>query len=295
VQDNTICAVLFVAKGAGYFRDEGLDVSLVRYPSGKLALKGMFAGESDVAACADMPIMIHSLSRSDFAVFGTVASTYNGAWIIARTDRDISAPDDMAGKTIGTQENSAVHFFLSAFLLRHGIPETNVTIRFMKAVDLPQALADGEIDAFSMRNPFVQTAKDALRGEAIEFFGKDVYQQTFNLVAHKAYLAGHPDVVCRILRALVRAEALINGDENRAKAAAVAAMGSDREAEVAADWGRYTYRLSLDQALFLTLEDQARWKIKRSPSPELSVPNYADFVDVSHLDAVRPEAVTVIR
>ena len=295
VQDNTVCALVCLAQGKGYFADESLRVETVPYPSGKVALKAMLSGEVDVATAADMPIMSHSFERADYALFCTIASTDNGAWIIARRDKGIETPGDLRGKRIATQQNSAVHFFMSMFLRKHGIGEDVVEIRYLKAVDLPGALLTGDIDAFSMRNPFIETAKRALGDNAVEFFAADIYRQTFNLVAKRALIDARREALARMLKALTRAEEFVVRNSQDAMVTTAAVMGEGRLAEVEADWSRYTYQVSLDQSLFVTLEDQARWAISRLGLAADAMPNYLDYVDVTVLDAVKPSAVTVIR
>jgi len=295
VQDNTICALAFIAEAEGYYEREGLDLSLLRYPSGKLALLGMFDGEADVAACADMPIMSNSLRRDDFALFATIASTYRGAWIVARTDRGIAAAEDLRGKRIGTQQNSAVHFFLAAYLQRHGIPEDEVEIVFLQAVELAPALAAGRIDAFSMRNPFIADARQMLPDKTVELFGEDLYRKTFNLAARQEYLQNNAEACRRLVRALARAEALVTRNEAAALEACLRGMGADRKGELSADWPHFNLGLSLDQSLLLTLEQQARWALRSRGGDARAIPNYTDYIETAILEAVQPRAVTLIR
>ena len=87
------------------------------------------------------------------------------------------------------------------FLLHNGIPETEVDILFMKAIDLPSALINGEIDAFSMRNPFIAEASAALGQNGLELFEPGAYRQTFNLCVRKAFLSAKPELIDRILEA----------------------------------------------------------------------------------------------
>lgn len=295
LQDNVICALPLIADHMGYFHEQGLAVELVPYASGKLALQALFDGEVAVATSADTPIVTASFERDDFAVFATIAWTDRGTWIIARRDRGIAAPDDLRGKTVATQRNSAVHFFLCAFLARHGIAEHEVELRFMPATELPEALAAGRIDAFSMRNPFVAQAKALLGDLAVEFYDPDIYRHTFNLVTWRHTRDADAAIWERLLRALAAAEALVARDSAAALQAVIARLGKDRAAEIAADWDRYTFTLTLDQSIFVTLEDQARWAGRRDADGNLRIPNYGRFVEPGPLRAVNPTAVKVIR
>jgi len=295
LQDNVICALPLIADQMGYFRDQGLAVEIVPYTSGKLALQAMYDGDVAVAASADTPIVTASFERDDFAVFATIAWTDRGTWILARRDRGIAVPGDLRGKVIATQRDSAVHFFLSALLARHGIAEHEVDLRFMQATELPEALAAGRIDAFSMRNPFAAQAKALLGDLAVEFYDPDIYRQTFNLVTWRHALASDAATWERLLRALAAAEALVERDSEAARRAVTARLGGDRSAEMTADWDRYTFSLTLDQSIFVTLEDQARWAGRRDPDGNLRIPNYGRFVETGPLRDVNPAAVQIIR
>ena len=294
IQNNTITALILVAKGKGYFKEHGLDLSLRKYPSGKLALKGMFDGEVNISTVSDIPVMVSSILRDDFLVLGTIAKTGSGAWIIARKDHGIEKPFDLKSKKIATQKASAVHFFLSMFLLHNQISESHVHLIFMKAEDLPGALVHGDIDAFSMRNPFIKEAKNTLGDKAVELFAPDVYRQTFNLVVKKEFIKSNPDVIRRLLKALVEAEKIINQSKEEAIDIVVNELGEIRKSEVTSVWKNFLFKLSLDQSLVLQLEDEARWAIQNKLTKETKVPNYLNYLYLDGLKGVKPEAVTVI-
>lgn len=295
IQNNVVCALPLIASRLGLFQREGLDVRIVPYPTGKLALDAMLAGDVDVATSADIPIVGRSLERGDFAIFATIAWSDRGAWISARRDRGIERPSDLRGKKIGTQRDSAVHFFLSAFLARQGIPETEVALVFLPSEDMPAALANGQIDAFSMRNPYAAQAKALLGETAVELHDSDVYRQTFNLVAWKDALRDRQPVFAALLRALASAEQRLIHRPDEALAAVIAELGQQREAEIRTDWPVYTHALSLDQSLFATLEDQAAWYIARDKSSGKQMPNYLLYVDTGPMLEVKPAAVSIIR
>jgi NitT/TauT family transport system substrate-binding protein len=295
IQENSITAIVIVAYGKGLFEQQDLDVIIHKYPSGKLALQAMLKGEVDFATVADMPIMSNSFTRDDYLVLSTIASTDSGAWIIARRDHGIAEASDLKGKKIATQKASAVHFFLSMFLLHNRIPESEVDIVYMKAVDLPSALLAGKIDAFSMRNPFIAEASAALGQNGVELYEPGVYKQTFNLCARKAFLNANPGLVGKVLKALASAESFISQNRDAAMEVVVGELGLSRSAEVARDWDNFVFALSLDQSLLLTLEDQARWAIRHGLTNKTEIPNYMEFLYIDGLATVKPEAVTVIR
>lgn len=295
IESDLSCALPCIAAQKGYFKQAGLSVKIVPYPSGKLALNAMFAGDVDVAASADVPIMSRSFHHDDFAVFATISWTERGVWIIARKDHGIAGPKDLRGKRVATQKNSAVHFFLSAFLARHGIAEDNVDLLFMPAVELPDALVEGRIDAFSMRNPFIAEAKGKLGDSAIEMFDEDIYRKTFNLVTWKRALDADLQRFERLLEALTEAETLLLRNRQAAQEAVIRQLGSDRAPQIRKDWDKFTFVVTLDQALFVTLEDQARWAMAQNPSLGKTVPNYLPMIDTRPMAQAKPAAMNIIR
>ncbi len=94
---------------------------------------------------------------------------------------------------------------------------------FFKAEEVPAALADGRIDAFSMREPFVSEA-GALIGDALLVFSAPgLYGQHQLLVSSESMAWERPDTLRRVVRALLFAEAYC-----RLEPAAAQAMVADR-------------------------------------------------------------------
>ncbi|MGO9614513.1 MAG: nitrate ABC transporter substrate-binding protein, partial [Dissulfurispiraceae bacterium] len=60
-------------------------------------------------------------------------------------------------------------------------------------------------------------------------------------------------------------------------------------------WEIVTPVVRLDQALLVDLEDQTRWVLKNNLAKRSDMPNYLDFIYVDGLQAVKPEAVRLVR
>jgi NitT/TauT family transport system substrate-binding protein len=70
--------------------------------------------------------------------------------------------------------------------------------------------------------------------------------------------------------------------------------GQDREAMRTTLQG-FDFRVKLDQSLLVTLENLARWAVRRKLTGRMEVPNFLDHIYLDGLKSVKPEAVTVIR
>jgi len=60
-------------------------------------------------------------------------------------------------------------------------------------------------------------------------------------------------------------------------------------------WDLYNYKVTLNQALLVDLEDQTRWAMKYRLIERADMPNYLDFIYVDGLQVVKPEAVRIFR
>ncbi|MEE9610060.1 MAG: NrtA/SsuA/CpmA family ABC transporter substrate-binding protein [Desulfatiglandales bacterium] len=290
---GVITCLVWVAEAKGFFKEEGLDVTLKSYSSGKWALKGLLNDEVDVATTSEVPVVFNSFNRRDFLVFSTISYTDNEPKIIANKDRDINEASDLSGKKIATQKASAVHFFLSLFLMQNYIPESEVELVYLKPDRLAPVLINGEVDAICMRDPYTQQAKDALGDNAVEFTAPGLYRKTFILVAMRDFIEKRPEAIEKILRAVIKAEGFTRKNPSEAMAIIARISGLKKE-QIAAIWDNFDIRVLLEQSLLISMEDEARWAVERGFTDKVEVPNYLDFIYFDGLKAVRPDSVTVI-
>ncbi len=285
----------FVALDRGYFEARGLDVRVETYPSGKRALEeGLFPGRADIAWSHEVPVALAGLQRADFAILAAELWADNVNRIVARRDRGIGRPTDLRGKRVATQSASAVHYFLHLFLLRHGMTEDDISPVFLPVEALTGALVAGEIDAFSMREPHVGEAATRLGENAVVFEEPGIYEQAQVLVARRAVLDENPRVARKALEALLDAEAFVA--RNPRESAIISARFLDATvASMEVQLATFRIQVGLPQALFILLESEARWAIEAGLAEPAAMPNYLRLIEAGPLEAVKPEAVTLIR
>lgn len=290
---ESLAALAMVARDRGFFAAAGLDVTVKDYKSGSLAMKGLLAGDVAMTTAADIPVVFESMARRDFRIVATIGSSDNEPRIIARKDRDVQTPADLRGKRIATQKASAVHFFLHVFLLQNGMVAEDVTLSFLKADDLVKALVDGEIDAFSMREPYISQAAKQLGDNAVVFEKPGLYRKTFNVAVTADLLKHRPEVVRRAMQALVQAEAFAQKYPEQA-IQIVAKVLESPPADIAAIWPDSVLKVSLDQSLLVSLEDEAKWVIGSKLTDATESPNYLEMIHVGSLKAAAPFLVSLI-
>lgn len=291
---ESLNSLALIALQQGYFADEGLEVVAKEYPSGKIALlEGLLKGEVDITAAAETPIVFNSLKQNSVKIIASIGSSENEARIIARKDRNIQSPEDLRGKNIATQRASAVHFFLHMFLTKHLIADNEVNISYLKANDLPKALAEGTIDAFSMREPFISRAEELLPEKTIIFTTPGLYTKSFNLISLDHFINKRPETIDRVLKALLRAEALVLKKPELAMQIIATNLAVSKES-VKQLWPQLKLRVSLEQWLLLSLEEEARWIVESGFSQQKNIPNYLESLYLQGLKQIKPEKITII-
>lgn len=283
-----------VAQAQDYYLQEGLEATLHLQPYGKLALKEMLEGKADFAICGETPIMFAIMNGEEISIIATIQISNKDSAIIARRDKGILTPSDLKSRKIGMTSGTVSDFLLDAFLAVNGISRKEVKVVNMKADDLPDALANGELDVIATFSPFVTQAQKKLGNKGTTFYGEDIYTQTFDVVATQEYIRRNPGKVRKLLSALINAEKFAG--ENRVEAQKIVADLNRMDiAMIREIWAITSYSITLDQQLLLALEDESRWAIKGGLTRARKVPNYLDFIYLDGLASVKPEAVRILR
>ena len=287
-------SMIHIAEEKGYFLEQGVDIEIKGYPTGKAALSAIFEGEVDIGTVADTPIVSNSFKRNDFAIFATILDSAQHAKVLARKDRNINTPKDLMGKKIGTTIGTTAHYFMTTFFIHNSMDIEGVEIVNLKPKEMVNAIINGDVDAIFAWEPNIYKAKESLGDNAVLLSNKVGYETTFNLVLKNDFIENNPELLKKILKALVKAEEFIKDNREESVVIIASRLESGRE-EINALWDGYIFRLSLSQYLIITLENEARWYIRGKLTEATEVPNYLDYIYPDALEVVKPEAITVIR
>jgi NitT/TauT family transport system substrate-binding protein len=298
VETSMLTSAVWVAENKGYFEEERLEVRIEDFDSGKSALATMLKeGNLDMVTVAQTPVMFNSFERNDYAIIAGMVSSHNDVKILARQDKGIENPSDLRGKKVGTIKGSTGHFFLGLFLTHSGLSLSDVEIIDLGPFKLPEALADGRVDAISTWEPHILNAKKLLGEKATVLEprgGAKLFREDFYFVADRSFIEDNPEALKKFLRAIKKGEEFIRENKEEATNIVSQRLEIDKEAIVSI-WDSFEFRLFLDQSVLITLEDEARWAIKNNLTTATRVPNYLYYIYMDSLEEVKPEAVTIIK
>jgi sulfonate transport system substrate-binding protein len=287
-------ALAQIAQAKGYFLKEGLDVTPHLHFFGKLALAEVLEGKADFATVAETPVMFAIMEGKGISIIAAIQSSTKNHAIVARKDKGILTPRDLKGRKIGTTIGITADYFTDAFLAMYGISRSEVEVVNLNPEDHEEALARGRVDAVSTFYPYLRRALSRQGENGIAFYEKDIYTETFNVVATKEFIRQNTGKVRKMLRALVKAEGFAR--DHQAEAQEIVADFSHINIDIVRNvWGDNEFGVSLAQALVLALEDESQWAIKKGLTSAREVPNYLHYIYFDGLKAVKPEAMRILK
>jgi NitT/TauT family transport system substrate-binding protein len=214
---QTYCMPVTLASMLGYYKQEGLDATLVNLPSNAKTLEALIGGSVDVA-------VIHSQQTIQMAAEGQRVRSF---FVLNRLDTKvlIVAPaaagrirraEDLKGALIGVSApGSSAHQWVIQYLAIHGIRAGDVSvIGIGLGPSAVAAVESGRIDAAALsggdqfpllrRHPDLRVLIDGSTPEGTrEIYGSDAYAGG-TLSAKQEWLDRNPDIARRLTRALQR-------------------------------------------------------------------------------------------
>ncbi|MCG8337672.1 MAG: NrtA/SsuA/CpmA family ABC transporter substrate-binding protein [Proteobacteria bacterium] len=285
----------WIAVKKDFFLNEGLAVELTgEFSSGKEAFENMLAGHADISTVATTPVVANSFSRQDYSIFVTFTTTYDGVKLVARKDKGITTSKDLKGKVVGVVSGTISQIMIDSLLAIEKILPHEVIFKGYAAQVLPEALVNGEVDAIAVWEPYAYNAKQLLSKNVVQIPTSKAYRMAINMAVMNDYAAKHPDILKKVIRALSKTIDYIQAHPEDAQTI-MAENQQIKQVLVNEFWRGLNFEISLDQLLLLTMENEANWIKKKRGIRDEKIPNFLDFIHYRDLEAVRPDAVTIVR
>ena len=296
VESSLLPAAVWIAENKGYFQEEGLDLTIKEFDSGRLSLLAMLRNEVDISTAAPTPIMFSSFERQDFSIFTTFVYGLTDIKVTARKDKGIITAADLKGKKIGTPAGTTGQFFVEVFLIHNELSLSDIEMIDIAPSDLPEALNSGQVDAIVIWEPHGYNARKLLGDNAIIIPSSDVYKVAFNFLAMNDFIEDNHEILKKFLRAVDKATEFIQDHEHGTQGChdiVSERLNLDREI-MDIFWEDFSFEISLQQSLIVTLEDEARWAIKNNLTDATEVPNYLNYIYLDALYEIKPDSINII-
>jgi ABC-type nitrate/sulfonate/bicarbonate transport system substrate-binding protein len=287
-----VAGLVYVADEKGFFKQRGVNAVIRDYEAGPLAVKGLLAGEADVATAAEFVMVNQGFDNHSLRAFAEIANT-NATELVARKDRGIEKISDLKGKKIGLMRGSSSEFFLGSYLRHNNIHLSSVEIVGIGPLATEDAICNGSVDAVVIWEPHVTRIKERLGKNVVSWpiQGRDDYY--FLLITSEAFLLRSPATAEKMLRALIDAEGFADKRPEEAQRI-IESRNKYPPGDVQLRLARSRLKVRLDQALLTLMEAEAQWMIRNKLTSKKEMPNYLDMIYLKGLETVKPEAVGII-
>lgn len=195
---------VFVAEDQGFFKDEGLDVTLQMFASPSEALPPLIAGHVDIGMTTLHNLLLVAGTQGQPFRVGYFLDASNGAdAIIAQSD--FSSLADLEGHKIAVNIGDLNHMFLIVALEDVGMTEEDVDLVNMAPDAAGAAYMAGNVDAAVTWEPWLTRARQA-GGNIVYSTAEPAAQNLIlnGIVATETFIEENPGVFESYIRAVAR-------------------------------------------------------------------------------------------
>jgi NitT/TauT family transport system substrate-binding protein len=197
----------YVALDKGYYKSEGLNVTILRGQGSIDAIKKVAAGAATIGF-ADAGAL--ALARSNDAIpVKLLAVVYAKPphAIFTLADSGIKTPKDLEGRTVADSAFSAIPLIFNVYAQVTGIDAKKVKWVSAESASLPSLLATGRVDAigqFTVGEPLIEASVKPRKVVRLAYKdgGLDYYAN--GIIATEQTIKDNPDLLNAFMRATLR-------------------------------------------------------------------------------------------
>ena len=163
--NSTAHLLAFVAQEEGYFKEEGLNVTLTQFSSAAELVNGLESDKLDAAFIGSVPTLTFQSQGHDVTIFGGAMTNGHGYVIKSEyAEKDEEGVEVLKGRNVASVKNSVQDAELQILLKDAGIEigegkdKVNI-VYFDSQKDAYAALLNSNIDAASVYSPYASLAK----------------------------------------------------------------------------------------------------------------------------------------
>lgn len=193
----------YIAQDKGYFKDEGVDVELVKMEDPKLRFTALLAGRIDMLATTIDTMVLYLKTPDALSFVGVIDDSNGGDGVVA--NKDIKTIADLKGKKVAFSEGSTSHFYITVLMEDAGISEKDIQVVNMTAGDAGSAFVSKQVDAAVTWEPWLSRGKATDHGHLLADSSTTPGLITDIMVATKDTIANNGDKVGGVVRAWAKA------------------------------------------------------------------------------------------
>jgi ABC-type nitrate/sulfonate/bicarbonate transport system substrate-binding protein len=206
-------SAFYVAKTAGIFEKNGLDVQINTGPSGSAMVAFVIQNQVQAAFGAEQA------GVQNFNIDNNVVVVAEGALLTdwyGMVGRNIENIAGLKGKKIGVARGSASEVLWLAMVKKLNLDPKDYTIVQVEAPEMIAALDRGNIDAFVSWEPWLTRAVGAIPNTKVLQTSRGIMSPRVYIYLNKGWADKNQEAAVAFVRSLTQATELINSDRTNA-------------------------------------------------------------------------------
>jgi NitT/TauT family transport system substrate-binding protein len=214
------CGQLYVGIEKGFFREENIEVELVKLSGGAKILEALAGGSVDIGFSNVISLILSNSAGLDFrAVTGGPVENLNHkeTAIMVSNKSSINKPKDLEGLKIAVNtRKNIMEIMLIKYFEKHGLDYSSIKLSEVPFPNMEQVLTLNQVDAIATIEPFVTFAKENGNSKVFSHYFTDVDSiiEISSYNASEKYINNNPDVINAFQKAIQKStEYAINHEE----------------------------------------------------------------------------------
>lgn len=193
------------ALAQGYYKDAGLDVTIVQGNGSANTVQLVASGRAYLAYADAVPVTQLIAKGAQMKVVSTVYQS-NPSAVMALKKTGIKSPKDLAGKKVGVPSASSQTTMLALFFKANSLKESDVNMVDMPVASMVPALLQGQVDAVlgSIDAYQIQAEAQGAQLDVYRFADYGVPTVSTSIFASNAFIKDNPDVLRKFIAASLK-------------------------------------------------------------------------------------------
>lgn len=292
-------ALTFVAEALGTWKQNGVALDVIDFPTGRESMQALLAGSADFSTSTDTPFILAALKGLKPIILVNYSRyTRDMKIVVSKTSGiDPARPESLKGKKIATRVGTSGQYMLAKYLEMGGLGLGDVTVVDLSPNDMTVATVRGDVDGFAWTG---QAANVALKqsGGQVEVMTLEGFEKFFQshqlLLTSEAVIKEKPALLDAAVKSLLAAEDRINSDPAWTTLIAERVRASAEEIKEATSV--FEFKVGFDERFLDDLVSEAEWAIAAGlatrPAGDLRA-LLRGLIYEGPVKAARPDRVTI--
>jgi NitT/TauT family transport system substrate-binding protein len=199
----------YAAIAEGFFREEGLDVTIIPSQGGAQVIQNVASGTADIGFMGVPEVTIARSTGAKLKIVSVIYQKQPIAVFSLQSGANVTTPKQLEGLTLGSGSGSFTPKILQGFMVGKGLDPSTLHVANITPPARPGALITQKvpsIETFIMGKPGLEQAAEGAHEKLQTFIpannGLQLYSNGVGVT--EAYLSQHPKVVRGFVRAALK-------------------------------------------------------------------------------------------